>query len=1784
MLEFFKMMPYECESLDEYDRRLDLIIRRLVDCVTTKDYDVGFVQWNHRLQCLISLKYPMLRQTRARLARFYYETAVLPGLEARIVQLAASMCMSLIEHKKYINIKDLVLPWKPLYNLLEKELFPKQRRTGLTNVSDTLLDLAEAAQRFFPPSEIDEMLRTFLPKMDGSNLNSVIATQAFLVHFLPLSHPQRWLPAMFRLWESFNSSLFDDQMLDLLARLAEMHVSDPRLSSAESASKAGSRPDARLPDETASATASGESESSATEPEQVNMGLFSEVGIFTEQHFSLIMTKCLKSAGLPVGASKSANAALMAQSSSVRTGPDAAATRVTLKMKKPTDRLRSFATILAYSISKDGPVAGESNVASAGVTPSIGTPVPGGSPKLGPVPSLRTYPAGSRALDHLARFVQATESYFHPSNWGMWQMQLSAFVSFFLFEFLKRAKEEERPECRIPAEYRLTPQIKRETVSILRTVCLLSMFSKDPLTMASSQASLKRMALLEPDLILPAVLDRAVNSLEALETTRRTNAIITSLSTLAPVLVSRDLYRAGGKHLVMLLQLCIPGIDLNDPMKTMSTCMFIIMSVMRLRIDDLTRPEVYVNDEEDVLEADGAPPAMPIEAPEGEDPPPTPQQEDYQLRMSTADFEPWVTAFFQKVFALFETLPEEGKGGKTGGKSEEQVVSMIMMASDTVCGALSPYLLEKTFKMVTDYCASTVSATSVRAIGSLVSCFARADSRLVLRKLVPLCSAGIKSELEHGASSIRTTSTSVPVASDAALHWHLSVLIGAMSYSGDALLEHRDELIPLLQLVTRSCKTERGYTFAAKLVQPVIFSLISIYPNEQRFVNPDLWDSDEFAKRSHLYWGKLYSVKEVKIDWHQPSGAEIDFCLEVFGKVVQPCLDNVEELLQDGVTRDKVWSNDFCRNLTTARLSLAAIPNLIEHDAEGGGIKAMDTGDEVPEFISVPPSFRSGFILTDRQDVRYQKVAAFKDHFGRVVFRASQTTQNSGAEDQIDCVKLLIRSVRTFLTSYSYNSDDYKAHAKSLGFYRNMTKLYAKQKYYPRILWIRRASYYITSRARLNSFHRKRTELTDQLILQMLEFCMSNYVGIRITAQNTLDSICSFYDGTRSICFPRLLEALQPGVSDDRMKGALYVLGNKGFSNLAIVDARFSKQYILGLLTAQHHSKPSIQKLVRGIINDFVVRFAEPSTLKAEIESSTLTEAANMLARALPDDIQAQDDDLLDRVIAKRKERTGRVDEVHTELTQEVMAIARNESTHWAFSIFAARLLRALVRKDKPLEEEPAKYLAEQVISENPKMRRYAQAAMTKVLYFLKLRTLSQSDKDLLLGQTTNPLKHKVKLPDPVTPEWTESYIKGFVEPMQPDTKLRDKSSQGWLVWGEEEEYYDPAPEGKDLFVWDPASQPALSAVWSIVSQPSWWESFFRHLSQEKDRNYLSSETLNLVKSLFAIFGVKLLDFVQPFVSSYISEKNRHKHRAAAEMISGLYRGSKHWPSTDQDLLWTWLGSLLPSIFRECTPDSQPAWQMCVEYMLQHRDPRRAIPLVKYIVQSARETIGKDVVGHSPWEQAKCQNLLRGALISLNLKFTAWGADEFVKLYSDDFDNDFQEVRSVISECLADLDLLRVHPSYGNVDQFLQACKSGKGSLLARPELYAERFNKLSEDLERWRKERTPTAQGTSQYDRAATTALLWISTTLGDHRNSAMAGQAIRFLPHIFAMLELHDNRELSALARAVLTKISTYSFTSEDASTLIHELLTVTRNASESWRTRLDTLPILQVVFFQK
>lgn len=104
--------------------------------------------------------------------------------------------------------------------------------------------------------------------------------------------------------------------------------------------------------------------------------------------------------------------------------------------------------------------------------------------------------------------------------------------------------------------------MRRELVRCLRTVALLSMFSTDSTTTGNIQSALKSMVTMEPDLILTSILERAVPALETLTETGRTIAIIKALGAIGMSMVGRDVYYPGAKHLVPVLELLIPGVDL----------------------------------------------------------------------------------------------------------------------------------------------------------------------------------------------------------------------------------------------------------------------------------------------------------------------------------------------------------------------------------------------------------------------------------------------------------------------------------------------------------------------------------------------------------------------------------------------------------------------------------------------------------------------------------------------------------------------------------------------------------------------------------------------------------------------------------------------------------------------------------------------------------------------------------------------------------------------------------------------------------------------------------------------------------------------------------------------------------------------------------------------------------------------------------------------------------------------------------------------------------------------
>ena len=129
----------------------------------------------------------MPKSTRAKLTRLYYELCLVPGIEPRVMRSWADMLSRLIcnkpDSRRKLDTRDLQLPWKPLWRVLQKELWPKKRMHDSSyvyffrdmccplimycrrNVVNILLFVAEQCQRYFSPSEIPDMISAFVPML-----------------------------------------------------------------------------------------------------------------------------------------------------------------------------------------------------------------------------------------------------------------------------------------------------------------------------------------------------------------------------------------------------------------------------------------------------------------------------------------------------------------------------------------------------------------------------------------------------------------------------------------------------------------------------------------------------------------------------------------------------------------------------------------------------------------------------------------------------------------------------------------------------------------------------------------------------------------------------------------------------------------------------------------------------------------------------------------------------------------------------------------------------------------------------------------------------------------------------------------------------------------------------------------------------------------------------------------------------------------------------------------------------------------------------------------------------------------------------------------------------------------------------------------------------------------------------------------------------------------------------------------------------------------------------------
>ncbi|EIW86450.1 hypothetical protein CONPUDRAFT_78796 [Coniophora puteana RWD-64-598 SS2] len=1716
-------LPYACEPAEVMRSHLEDIISRLVICAEAKDW-FCLMHWEGMLGRWLMLKYPIQISTRKQLVQLFYELSLLPGIEPRITRSWVNMVSRLTSNKgiqRQLYADGFRLSWVPLWRVLKKELFPKERLTGNPrNMNNIYLYLAEKCSRYFDASDIEDMLSTFLPMLTSQ---TTLTMMPVLTSFLPPTHCHHYLPIMFGTWESLNSFVLDDRLFEFMGVLSEGHV----------AGKAGY----------------SDSEAGAE---------WKDVGIWTEHQWAMLMSKALSSMHVPAGKLK------MTSTTSIQA--DALALRQGSKVKKSISRLNFIAKIFVWSMAVDGPVRGESAASSSSEA----------SGQVG-------YRAGSKALDSLDKLITSLESFFHPSNHGHWSMILTNFLTRLTLEFSERWYDEQQRSCKTPAAQRLTPDIRRSFVLTLRTPALLSMFSKDPTSMSMAHSAVRIMAIFEPNLMMPQLLERAYGGLEVVNETHRTTAVLKLLSNVSRPLVSEKIWRGGPKHVLPLLELCIPGIDLNDPNKTVCTASFIVSIVQHIMIGDLSMHQFGV-----ALSGDAPGEEIMVvdsneQLPDGAESGPfavlSVEEERTLTRESTAAFADWVVSLFRRVISLYENLPEEGgKKNTTGGKQEETVLKAIKGMLVIVCLHLSDHLYDLVLNLVYDYATTNAKSNAIRPLGHLVASLARARPQKTVDKFIPICSLQVREELAHGASSTRNTSTHTSVPSDTTLHWNLSILRGCLGNGGAALVKHQEDIVGLLSLLVEKTKSERGYSSTGTLVSRVLQSLTSVYPINDRFVNADDWQREDFVHSHNLHWGRVYEAKDVKIEWHVPSSEEISLALEIITRVVEPTLEKVDALLGTRGTWDSIGRNDFCRYLHFCRAAWSGLPTICREGHKEVPDPCADPDVEMENMTPEALHIAAGFVLTAQEDPTYQAFTRYRLRYGDVVHRAATALlQSHGeSEDHLDAIVGVVRAIDTYFLDYGMTRGDLTALQKNYDQARETNRLSPRYKENVRLVWIKRAHVYHNARVYMHSLYRRRSELDDKLLRDALaELCLSPYLRVRRLAQSVLQNVCWYYVRATRLILPSMFKALGKGNEPDRMKGALYVLGNKQTMAYALSDVLHRHGFLQSLLESQYEEKPSVQKLVSDYSQDSLAYLSEELVRTGAYTDETPN--VQQVTNALKSEITsvATYEKLREESLQLAPRRVKRTVQAHAELVNSILEVAVRPTTHWRYVLMAARFLNELMRRDAPVSVDLAKFFVNQTISPQPTIRSIALKAITKLTAHIKVRSYAKSDQELWLCEWKSPWARHIPVSNP------SEFLESLHHPVEQTKFYVDKIITGFLLWAPSIKVYTIEDANATHIELEDQSKSALSSMKSMLTS-AYWSQLLSLWTQETTSSRSSdSDTLRrehcryivVLSKSFRELPEALLDAVEPL----LSDTDKFKQRAAAEILSGLIRGAKHWPRAPLDSLWSWIMSRFDRTFSQVRPDTAQFWEQFLAICLQNRDPRRNQPLVNWIL-----ALHIDFQGDSAFTMTKTLSVLSVLIDALGIRF-APHAEKYTKLLFENAHTGYAELRISIGNMLLSISRNTWSPTYPSVGSLLEACRNTEDPLRTANEDFSRHIVQIQQDLARLKNERLPPPRSSqSDYDNVSMTVLLWCWISFHAPEACLSYRGVVTLLPDFIKMSELNDNTELQRYSSGVLYVLSAVYFPPTYVESILNILIDSVKK-SQSWRITLNILPALVVFFFR-
>ena len=478
----------------------------------------------------------------------------------------------------------------------------------------------------------------------------------------------------------------------------------------------------------------------------------------------------------------------------------------------------------------------------------------------------QTAKLGLPTLNCLLDLIDIVEPFCHPSANGPWTLKILDLLSEICRNLVIRKKKETGTGTKAPQHLKLTSEIYDSIASKLIPLAQLTIFGEDDYEVDQSQKILNYLSLLCPGLVFEKLLPSIFNSLETLVAPQRTRSALALLATSVKSFVRGDMAR----YLPKLMLLALPGIDLNDEIKSSLTIAFYTTIGLFIPIATCNGSQMEIDNYDETLD----------------------------IASATKQFPEWIELFTENLFVCIRNLPE-----RTVTNGSNPLTNIIGTMCQVLFSGLSADLETILLGILKEHM-SHVLPFAIDTTAVIYGSFAQRNPKKRLDAFLPICCQKIKDDVGCGLGSQMGSSDGLPFGmaslSDAGLHWYQAILVSICSSSGESLLSYEPQLLEITNLMVMNCNSRVGSRLTFQLIFYVLEALIQLYPRTNSTHDLKMWNDSTFVQNIDSHWSDKTTPDNFDADWHIPSQSEINFGLKMLGFYIDVVIEKLGDLMNQG--------------------------------------------------------------------------------------------------------------------------------------------------------------------------------------------------------------------------------------------------------------------------------------------------------------------------------------------------------------------------------------------------------------------------------------------------------------------------------------------------------------------------------------------------------------------------------------------------------------------------------------------------------------------------------------------------------------------------------------------------------------------------------------------------------------------------------------------------------------------------------------------------------------------